>query len=409
MAVIPPATGTGSGGSGTLPSSPVVMTPVKWCLFNYWDGPQRIGNYTYNNGASGVGATITNNSNGVLSPYYETWTSPAAGDRVVFFDGYGDASAEPPYPDGIYTITSLGSASTPWVLTRSTDMNTAAAIGRFWTVQITGGSLLGGGYARVINLGDLSEDPDVPWTLANGEMNISIAAQYSAQNGQGAIATGIAAVAMGQNTSATGNEAEAIGTTSIASGKIAQSNGQYSHALGNYSTTLAYDGISHGQYSVAIGQALAYADGMVAESSSDISTQGDAQSSRTILIAETSNATPTAMITASGGGFSFVNSSGAVNYSRCALITITVTAYRTDTKGTASSWTAGPALLVGNGSAYAWATGSAPAFSVVQQNSGASTWAVSVAVSANTLTITVTGEASETIDWTALVQMVETA
>ena len=115
------------------------------------------------------------------------------------------------------------------------------------------------------------------------------------------------------------------------------------------------------------------------------------------------------MINGAGGTFKFVNSSGTAVYSRCALITITVVAYRTDSLGTASSWSAGPALLIGNGSSYAWATGSAPTFSVVQQSSAASTWAVSVAVSANVLTVTVTGETGNTIDWTGYLELIETA
>jgi hypothetical protein len=80
-----------------------------------------LGAYTYNNGTSGVNATLTKNS-----PYatfqIDTGVSLTVGDRILIknepvagaFDAY----------NGIYTITSMGSSSAPWVLTRATDADT---------------------------------------------------------------------------------------------------------------------------------------------------------------------------------------------------------------------------------------------------------------------------------------------
>lgn len=68
---------------------------------------------TYNNGTSGVGATLTNSgTQGVLT----LDTIPAVvGDQVIVKD---QATA---FQNGIYAVTNIGSASTNWVLTRVTN------------------------------------------------------------------------------------------------------------------------------------------------------------------------------------------------------------------------------------------------------------------------------------------------
>ena len=76
--------------------------------------------YTYNNGASGVGATITAIANGALS---FGGGSPTAGQRLLVKD---EAGANEPY-NGIYTVTSAGSLITPFVLTRATDYDTSGS------------------------------------------------------------------------------------------------------------------------------------------------------------------------------------------------------------------------------------------------------------------------------------------
>ncbi len=75
---------------------------------------------TYANGASGVGATLTATVNGVLS--IDGYASLAVNDRVLVKD---QTTA---YENGIFVATDLGSASTPWILTRATDYDTSAEI-----------------------------------------------------------------------------------------------------------------------------------------------------------------------------------------------------------------------------------------------------------------------------------------
>ena len=72
---------------------------------------------TYNNGTAGVGATLTATANGVLT--VDGYT-PVLGDRILVKN---QTSA---LQDGIYTVTTLGTVSVPYVLTRAVDNNTSA-------------------------------------------------------------------------------------------------------------------------------------------------------------------------------------------------------------------------------------------------------------------------------------------
>lgn len=70
---------------------------------------------TYNNGTAGVGATLTNA--GTQTAFTPDGVVAQVGDRILI---YQQASA---VQNGIYTVTTLGSGSTNWVLTRATDAN----------------------------------------------------------------------------------------------------------------------------------------------------------------------------------------------------------------------------------------------------------------------------------------------
>ena len=74
--------------------------------------------YTYNNGSSGVGATITANANGALSV---DGVAVATSNRILIKN---EVSGNAPY-NGVYTVTQTGSGAAPFILTRSTDYNTA--------------------------------------------------------------------------------------------------------------------------------------------------------------------------------------------------------------------------------------------------------------------------------------------
>ena len=75
-------------------------------------------NATYNNGSSGVGATLTNA--GTNAALVIDSVSVVLNDRVLV------ANQTTQTQNGVYTVTTVGDGSTAWVLTRSTDTDTAA-------------------------------------------------------------------------------------------------------------------------------------------------------------------------------------------------------------------------------------------------------------------------------------------
>jgi len=70
-------------------------------------------NATYDNGTSGVGATLTNA--GTQAALVIDGVTMVVNDRVLIYEQTNAAH------NGVYTVTNVGSASTNWVLTRATD------------------------------------------------------------------------------------------------------------------------------------------------------------------------------------------------------------------------------------------------------------------------------------------------
>jgi hypothetical protein len=84
----------------------------------YVESPNTVGNLnaTYNNGASGVGATLTNA--GTQAALTIDGVLTTVGMRVLIYNQTAQAQ------NGVYTVTTVGTVSTNWVLTRATDANT---------------------------------------------------------------------------------------------------------------------------------------------------------------------------------------------------------------------------------------------------------------------------------------------
>ena len=84
----------------------------------YVESPNTVGNLnaTYNNGASGVGATLTNA--GAQAALTIDGVLTTVGMRVLIYNQTAQAQ------NGVYTVTTVGTVSTNWVLTRATDANT---------------------------------------------------------------------------------------------------------------------------------------------------------------------------------------------------------------------------------------------------------------------------------------------
>ena len=97
----------------TLVSSGITFhTPVKY------EVPSINLNATYNNGASGVGATLTNA--GTLVAFTPDGTVASVADRILVYNQTNQAQ------NGVYVVTTVGSGAVAWVLTRASDADTYA-------------------------------------------------------------------------------------------------------------------------------------------------------------------------------------------------------------------------------------------------------------------------------------------
>jgi hypothetical protein len=89
--------------------------------------------HTYNNGAGGVGATMTADANGAFPAASIDGVAPVVAMRVWISGLWFGAQS------GIYVVTQVGDAGTPWILTRDTDADSAAELG-FLFAFVTGGA-----------------------------------------------------------------------------------------------------------------------------------------------------------------------------------------------------------------------------------------------------------------------------
>ena len=97
---------------------------------------------TYANGALGVGATLTNA--GAQAPLSIDGVSLAVNDRVLVWN---QASA---LENGIYTVTTVGTIATNWVMTRATDYDQAADVAYGQVVLVNqGGTYTGQAFQQI--------------------------------------------------------------------------------------------------------------------------------------------------------------------------------------------------------------------------------------------------------------------
>lgn len=92
---------------------------------------------TYNNGTSGVGATLTGNANGALPA--QDGVTLIVGDRLLVKNEATAAN------NGIYVVSTVGSGGAPYVLTRSTDANTSVSL-QWATLEISPDASTQAGY-----------------------------------------------------------------------------------------------------------------------------------------------------------------------------------------------------------------------------------------------------------------------
>ena len=150
-------------------------------------------NATYSNGTSGVGATLTNA--GTQAAFSVDGVSPAINSRILV------RLQTNTFENGIYTLTTVGSVSTNWVLTRATDFDTAAEIaGGDFTFVDTGSTLANTGWVCTSDVTTVGTDPIV-------FDQFSGAGTYTASNGvllTGNNFTGVIVASGGLTVGATG-------------------------------------------------------------------------------------------------------------------------------------------------------------------------------------------------------------
>jgi hypothetical protein len=146
-------------------------TPVKY------EVPNSTGNLvaTYNNGTGGVGATLTNA--GTQTAFTPDGIVASIGDRVLI---YNQTNA---YENGVYEVTTVGSGSTNWVLTRTTDADSYGlkdpnALGEGDAFFVTSGNT-GAGETYVCNTSGVITFGTTPITF----VQVSATQVYSAGTG----------------------------------------------------------------------------------------------------------------------------------------------------------------------------------------------------------------------------------
>lgn len=360
--------------------------------------------YTYNNGASGVGATITAVANGALSM---GGGSPTATQRVLVKDEIGGNAAY----NGIYTVTQAGTSLLPFILTRATDYDTSGSgtneIDQGDYVLVISGTLASTAWVQqtplpivvgTTALTFLQFNAPITYYAGTG-LNLSPATTFNITNvgtagtyGSASAVPVLVTNAQGQVTSVT-NTSIAIAGSAV-TGAIAGASGSVANALtlGTYLTGTSFNG------SAAV---TATVDATSANTASKVVAR-DASgnfSAGTITATLTGAATSATTATNLAGGANlqipYQTGSGATSFITAASGTNYVLNYT----GAAFSWVAGTISGVALGSNLNTLTlatsGTGLSGSTTYNGSGASTFTVtSNATSANTASAVVARDAS---------------
>lgn len=120
-------------------------------------------NATYSNGTAGVGATLTNA--GTMAAFSIDGVSPSINSRVLVKDQSST------FQNGIYTLTTVGSGSANWVLTRATDFDQTTEIVPGAFVSTTNGSTQSNaGWAQTATVVAIGTDPIIFTQFFSGNL-----------------------------------------------------------------------------------------------------------------------------------------------------------------------------------------------------------------------------------------------
>lgn len=252
------------------------------------------------------------------------------------------------------------------------------------------------GNARGNNATDLQTVRTSASQVASGD--------YSTVFGKQNTASGLASVSLGYGNTASSTIAVALGYNNTSSSPYAVAIGLGNTTSKDYSTSIGKENTSSQFYTVSLGQkSVSYIQGQFSFSNERITSAGDSQYSVLVLRERTVNATPKIMtLNFAGNLVRTVLPSG-----KTWRFVIELVAKNTSNGDTFAATYVGAIKRVGSTTSL---IGTVTERDKVN-DAGASTW--SVAVTANdtneSLDITVTGEASTTINWCAVVHLTEVA
>jgi len=328
---------------------------------------------TYNNGTSGVGATLTKTAPlSTLVIDGHTFVSGDVGLRVLVKNQTNTAY------NGVYTVTAIGSGSVAWVLTRATDYDTSGAgtneidVGDFllvlsgtantntsWVQQtplpITVGTT---GIVFTQFAAPVTYSAGTGLTLASQTFSITNTGVTSNTYGSATAVPVIAVNAQGQITSAS-NTNIALAASAITSGSLAIAQG------GTNGSATPTNG------AVAYGTGTAYAFSAAGTSGQVLTSAGAASPTWTsqsgLSVGSATTATTATNVTGGAAG-SLVYQTGAGATSTLALGTST---YVLTAGASAPQYTAQSALSVGSATTATNVTGGAAGSLVYQTGAGA--------------------------------------
>lgn len=209
---------------------------------------------TYNNGANGVGATLTSTSNGAF-PEIDgiTLTSTAVGENGVLVKNQTNA-----FENGRYNLTTVGDGSNPWVLTRCGLCDESDEIPGTFTFVKSGTLYEGTGWIQIVDdpttfvIG--TDDIDViqfsgagtftagaGLTLTGTEFSVSNTAVTAGSYGAASNTLSLTVNSRGQLTAASETEI-AISAAQVTSGTLAINRGGTNNTTYTSGAMLQYDG-----------------------------------------------------------------------------------------------------------------------------------------------------------------------
>ena len=342
---------------------------------------------TYNNGTGGVGATLTNA--GAQAAFAVDGYTATLNARILVKNQSTGAQ------NGVYTVTTLGSGSTNWVLTRATDMddvgNSSTQLGPGDYVFVSGGTQ-NGGSAWVITTplpitigttpitfvqfaGPGTYTAGAGLTLTGTQFSITSTGVTAATYGSASSVPTIAVDARGQITSAS-NTSIAIDAAAVTSGSLAVAHGGTGLSAAP----------ANGQ--LAIGNGTGYSLATLTAGSGIVITNG----AGSISIATTGGGTVTS-VDASGGTTGMTFTGGPITGSGTLTLGGTLAIANGGTNGTATP--AAGAVAYGTGTAYAFSAAGSASQVLLSGGTSAPTWINQSSLAVGTATNLAGGSASQ--------------